>query len=262
VDQRRRQRDPLDDFLREQDIRIRHEQRLLRMLFLRVETVDALRAQLLEELADPKEMKEGESLREHLFWLGFVGDGHVLDEFLRLANPNASEDPLHLDLANHDFLGDPEVRRDFMAAVGLLGSAIRDNDTDRVLSLSRMLRRGLIDIDPDVQVAAAEALARSVKLSKPVFDYFAAAIDPLTEMLFSTEWRVRRAAIGALAELPDQRAMRALQRHEEREADDHLKAMTERSIRRLRDMLSHFRHLGRAADNLRRRIFGGSQSDS
>jgi len=247
-------RPPIESYVDDLERRIRHESRLIRLLFGRLEGVEQTRIELLEEVLDPKRRPKGEDLAERLFWLGLVGDGFVVDELIRLANPDVVEDPLHLDLLRHPLLSDPSVRGDFFQTLGMLGSGLRETDADRLLALTRLLRRGLADTDAQVQRAAAEAVARCVKYHKETFEFFRACVEPLLELLHSPEWAVRRAAAATLAELPDPRAMHGLQRLVEREQDDALKAFAERCVQRLRDRLSFFRYLRKPLTAFREHI--------
>jgi HEAT repeat protein len=252
--QRSSRRAPIEAYVDDLERRIRYEARLIRLLVGRLEGVERTRAELLEEITDPKRRPKGDELSERFFWLGLIGDGYVVDEFIRLANPDVVEDPLHLDLLRHPLLNDPYVRRDFFQTLGTLGAMLRETDFDRLLALTRLLRRGLADTDHQVQIASADAVSRSVKYHKVAFESFRACVEPLVELLFSPEWAVRRAAAATLAELPDPRAMRGLQHLIERESDESLKAFAETCVKRLRDRLSFFRYLRRPVNSLRERI--------
>lgn len=239
----RRRRSPLESYVEELEQRIRHELRWIRLLMGQLEGVDLIRARLLEEVKDPKRRPKGNELSERLFWLGLVGDGSVFDELVRLANPEIAEDPLHMDVHRHSFLSDPEVRRDFFRALGMLGAGLRETDRDRLLVLTRLFRRGLLDPDVRVQIASAEAIQRSAKYHKETFEFFRACVEPLGELLFSSEWTARRVAAATLAQLPDPRSMRGLQQWVARETDESLQAFAETCIKRLRERLGFFRYL-------------------
>jgi DNA polymerase III delta subunit len=60
--------------------------------------------------------------------------------------------------------------------------------------------------------------------------------------------------VGALTELADPRALRALENHILREKDAHLRMITESSLKRLRDRLGHFRYVRKAVQQLRNRL--------
>lgn len=121
----RRRPSPIESYAEELEQRLRHEARWIRLLMGQLEGVERMRILLLEEIKDPKRRPKGDELSERLFWLGLVGDGYVLDELIRLANPEVAEDPLHVDLHRHSFLGDPDVRRDFS---GRWGCSARDSE--------------------------------------------------------------------------------------------------------------------------------------
>lgn len=247
-------RAPIDTYVEDLERRMRHESRLLRVLLRRLEGVEQLRSELIEEMTDPKRRPKGDELSERFFWLGLIGDGYVVDEFIRLANPDVVDDPLHLDLLRHPLLNDPYARRDFFQTLGLLGATLRETDFDRLLALTRLLRRGLADGDHQVQIASADSVARSVKYQKDAFESFRSCVEPLIELLFSPEWAVRRAAVAALSELPDARSMRAVQHLIGREEDESLQAFAETCVKRLRDRLSFFRYLRKPVSSLRERV--------
>lgn len=125
----------------------------------------------------------------------------------------------------------------------MLGAGLRESDRERLLGLTRLLRRGLLDPDVRVQSASAEAIHRSVKYHKETFEFFRSCVEPLVELLYSSEWRVRRAAAATLAQLPDPRSMRGLQQFVARETEEALKAFGETCIKRLRERLGFFRYL-------------------
>ena len=247
-------RAPIESYVDDLERRVRHESRLIRLLVGRLEGVERTRTELLEEITDQKRRPKGDELSERFFWLGLIGDGFVVDEFIRLANPDVIEDPLHLDLLRHPLLNDPYVRRDFFQTIGMLGATLRETDSDRLLALTRLLRRGIADADHQVQIASAEAVSRSVKYHKDTFESFRACVEPLVELLHSPEWAVRRTVAATLSELPDPRSMRGLQHLIEREQDESLKAFAETCVKRLRDRLSFFRYLRKPLSSFRERV--------
>ena len=225
---------------------------MLRTLVSQWDGLDAIRAEMLAKLAEVgNNTPDVEELRDHLYVLGFSGDGYVFDELLRMVNPQLHEEPQHIEIGLVPFLRDPYVRAEFFIALGYLGQSFYDRDSDRIKQLCILLRRGLRDEFPEVKIASAIALSRCVKMNKASMEHVTDAVPAVGELLLDPSWHVKRAAVAALMEIPDPRSVRALKFFSERERDPHLQRFAENALKRVKDRASYFRFVGNPINTLR-----------
>ncbi|MAF12991.1 hypothetical protein CMK11_21275 [Candidatus Poribacteria bacterium] len=235
---------PIDNYIRYQEMVFRRQQRLLRAAMRGMDGADARREELVAQIrGSARKRRNEEELQERLYLVAFLGGEDEYDALVELVTPEDEEDPQYLDIAEHPLLRDEETRAGFYAALGTLGQQLGNRDSSRLETLAQLLRRGMSDEAPDVKIAAAGAVSRSVKYSRQGMAHYAPLVRPLLRMLGDPGWSVKRAAVSALADIPTPESQRALERFGSREEDLHLKRFAAWALNRVRERSGVFRSL-------------------
>ncbi|GIX06522.1 MAG: hypothetical protein KatS3mg115_0925 [Candidatus Poribacteria bacterium] len=243
---RRPQYDPVVEWMRRQEMELRRERRMLRILLERLEGVAELREFLLKELQKASPRTDPETLREALYFLGLTGEEETFDTLVGLTARATEAGGIVLDRETAPWLSSPPVRADFYGALGLLGQRLSERDRPRLERLTSLLREGVRDEHPDVRAAAATALGRAVKHASSARELFVKSVPAVVQLLSDPSWQVRCAAVWALAEIPHVQSVRALKELAERSSDPHLRQLAEMGVQKIRERASYLRYLGRS----------------
>lgn len=244
---------PIDNFIRYQEMMFRRQQRALRVAMRGLDGADGLREKLLDQVRDcVHKRRNEEELQERLYLLGFLGEEAEFDALVEIVLPEEADDTPFLILAEHPLLRDEETRAQFLTALGTLGQQLGNRDGDRLETLAFLLRRGMSDEMPDVKIAAAAAVSRSVKYSRQGMTHYAPLVRPLIRLLGEPGWSVKRAALSGLSDIPTPESQRALTRFIPRAEDDHLKSFAEWALNRVHERSGVFRSLLRSLESIRK----------
>ncbi|MEO2006128.1 MAG: hypothetical protein ABGY41_18760 [Candidatus Poribacteria bacterium] len=242
---------PIDNFIRYQEMMFRRQQRVLRVAMRGLDGTEALREELLDQVKDcVRKRRNEEELQERLYLLGFLGEETEFDALVEIIMPEDEDDTPFLVLEEHPLLRDEETRAQFLAALGALGQQLENRDGGRLETLAFLLRRGMSDEMPDVKVAAASAISRSVKYSRQGMTHYAPLVRPLIRLLGEPGWTIKRAALSAMADIPTPECQRALARFHARAEDDHLKHFAEWAMNRVHERSGVFRSLLRSLESI------------
>ena len=244
---------PIDHFVRYQDMMHRRQQRVLRAAMGGIEGADELREKALEHVrVTPGKRRNEEEMQERLYLLGFLGGEEEFDALVELVMPDDEDDIPFLALHEHPLLRDEETRAQYLMALGSLGQHVGNRDNARLETLAFLLRRGLGDEMPDVRIAAAGAISRSMKYSKQGMTHYAPLVRSLVRLLGEPGWSVKRAALSALADLPTPECQLALTRFAAQQEDEHLKHFAEWALNRVAERSGVFRSLVRSLESMRK----------